>query len=194
VTSVFLRTRLKLAGLIDRITSEKVPYESEGNPDSGQGRLPTAEQAEQLIRDRSPDLVAAVAEGLEAAHGAELAGAERGKEGVRSLLRQLAVTGIRADFESVYAHIYGSQIAALRTLRATTSGAAREALEPHLTEVKRDLRLPSWIHALSYEDWLGYLQRNGLVEHGSDHFCQITPKGIGFLDYVEGLGYPPKGF
>jgi hypothetical protein len=156
--------------------------------------LPTDDEAEQLIRDRSPDLVSAVAERLQAKHAAELAEPQRDEEGLQSLLRRLATTGIRADFESVYAHIYGSQIAALRTLRATPVGATREALEPHLAEVKHDLRLPSWIHALSFEDWLGYLQRNGLAELGADDLYHITPKATGFLDYVDGLGYPPRSF
>jgi hypothetical protein len=129
---------------------------------------------------------------LQAEHAAEAE--QPAQETTQSLLRQLAVTRIRADFESIYAHSYGSQIAALRTLRATPAGATKETLEPHLAQVKRDMKLPSWIHALSFEDWLGYLQRSGLAELGADGLCHITPKGTAFLDYVEGLGYPPKSF
>jgi hypothetical protein len=182
---------MRLGGLVDWIRGPKL-FGQELASDPGRAQSVTGEEAENLITTSSADLVAIVLDRLQAEDAAQAE--QPAQETAQLLLRQLAVTRIRADFESIYAHVYGSQIAVLRTLRATPTGATRETLEPHLAQVKRDLKLASWIHGLSFEAWLGYLLRNDLVEIGPDDLYRIATKGAGFIDYVEGLGYPPKTF
>ena len=194
---VFSRYRKKLGDLASRVSSKNFPVGGEAGLESGQGPSATAEQAENLIAERAPELVSTVVEKLQAEHAAELAqGQQQAQELIQRLLRELAVIEIRADFESIYAHIYGSQVAALRALRTMSDGATRESVEAHLTEVKSDgtMRHVAWLQTLPFEAWFGYLERNGLAEAGADELCRITTKGTGFLGYIEGLGYEPKSF
>jgi hypothetical protein len=194
---VLSRYRKKLGDLVYRASSKNLSFGAEAGLKSGQGQSVTDEQAENLISERAPELVSTVFERLQAERAAELAqGQQQAQELIQRLLRQLAVTEIRAAFESIYAHIYGSQVAALRALRTMSDGATRESVEAHLTEVKSDgtMRHVAWLQTLPFEAWFGYLERNGLAEAGADELCRITTKGTGFLGYIEGLGYEPRSF
>jgi hypothetical protein len=189
VTVVFSRSREKLGDLLFRISSKNFPVGEEVGVKSGQGPSVTDEKAENLIAEKAPELVSTVFERLQAEHAMELAqGQPQAHELIQRLLRQLAVTEIRAAFESIYAHIYGSQVAALRALGATSDGATRESVEAHLTEVKSDgtMRHVAWLQTLAFEAWFGYLQRNGLAEVGAGELYRITTKGTGFLGFIEG--------
>ena len=89
--------------------------------------------------------------------------------------------------------IYGSQIGALRSLRAAAAGLPRAPVEAHLDQAKQNsiefLRPRS-----TFTEWFGFLERNDLTTAGDDGLYRITPKGVGFLTYIEGLGYPPRIF
>jgi IS30 family transposase len=133
-----------------------------------------------------------VIESLQAEHAVELGQAEQqAHDVIGRLLRKLATSEIRAHFESIYARIYGSQVAALRTLREAPSGAPRASVEAHLAQVKNDVstRPVVWVQGLSFEEWFGYLQQQGLAEVGADQRSHITTMGTGSLAYIEGLGY-----
>jgi hypothetical protein len=189
----FRRYRSRLGDLIDRISREPLPAEVQAGLEPAQGSSVTDEEAEALIHQSAPELVSTVIESLHA----ELA-AEPGQSDavIQRLLRQLAIAEIRADFESIYARIYGSQIAALKSLRATPDGASRASVEAHLAEVKDNvnMRLLAWLQSLPFEEWFGYLQQHGLAEVDADERYQITTVGAGFLAYIEGRGYAPKSF
>lgn len=197
LVSVFWRPGSKLGDLIDRVRREKLPLELEVGLESAQKSSVTDEEAEDLINQKAPELVSTVIESLQAEHAGELGQAEQqAHDVIERLLRKLATTEIRADFESIYARIYGSQVAALQTLREAPNGAPRASVEAHLAQVKNDVgtRLVVWLQSLPFEEWFGYLQRQGLAEVGADQRYHITTMGAGFLAYIEGLGYARKSF
>src|SRR5215210_6517534 len=162
----------KLGDLIERIRPPKPQLELEVAPESAQRSSVTAAEAEAVIDQKAPELVATAIERLRADHAAELGQAER-------LLRQLAITEIRADFESIYARIYGSQVVALRTLRAAPDGAARAAVEAPLAEAKHEVstRLVVWLQSLPFDEWFGYLRQQGLAEVDAEQRYRITTAG-----------------
>jgi hypothetical protein len=175
----------------------KFGFEDELSREPGQRPSVTDAEAENLIREKAPEHLSTVIESLQANHGVEIAQAqEPAQELIQNLIRQLAAARIRADFEWIYAQIYGSQVAALWTLRETPNGAAREPVEAHLAQVKHNvnMRLVIWLQTLPFEAWFGYLQSNGLAEVGTDERYHLTIKGMGFLGYIDGLGYAPKSF
>lgn len=195
LVSVFWRSGSKRGNLIDRMRKERLPLELDVGLESAQRSSVTAEEAETLIHQKAPELVSTVIESLEAEHAVELGQAEQQAHGViERLLRKLATSEIRADFEWTYARIYGSQVAALQTLREAPNGAPRASVEAHLAQVKNDvsMRLVVWLQSLSFEEWFGYLQQQGLAEVGADQRYRITTTGAGFLAYIEGLGYARK--
>jgi hypothetical protein len=196
LVSAFWRPGSKLGNLIGRI-GENVAPESQVDTASAQASSVTDEEAEALIDQRAPELVSTVIANLQAEHAVKLEQAQHEAQAViQRLLRRLAITEIRADFESIYGRIYGSQVAALRTLRAAPNGAARASVEAHLAHVKSNvnLRLVLWLETLRFEEWFGYLQQQGLAEVDTDERYHITTRGACFLAYIEGLGYPLKTF
>jgi hypothetical protein len=153
------------------------------------------ETADTLIDQRAAELVeGAVGELREEYETALAVTQQQSSEVIERLLTQVATTELRADFESIYAHIYESQVAALRTIRATPTGAHRISLEAHLSQAKTVWGAAPWFQVLTYEDWIGFLLRNGLAEIGDDGLYRITPKGAAYLGYTEGLGYPARLF
>jgi hypothetical protein len=197
LVSVFWRSGSKLGNLIDRLRREKLPLELEVGLESAQRSCLTDEEAEALINQKAPELVSTTIESLQAEHTGELGQPEQQVHDViERLLRKLATTEIRADFESIYARIYGSQVAALQTLREAPNGAPRASVEAHLAQVKNDVstRLVVWLQSLPFEEWFGYLQQQGLADVGADQRYHITTMGAGFLAYIEGLGYARKSF
>jgi hypothetical protein len=197
LVSAFWRPGSKLGDLIARLRREPFPLGQEVGLGSAQGSSVTNEAAEDLIDRTAPELVATVIESLRTEHAGELGQAEqRAHDVIERLLRKLAITEIRADFESIYARIYGSQVAALETLREAPNGAQKASVEAHLARVKHDvnMRVVVWLESLSFEKWFGYLQQQGLAEVGADQRYYITSMGSGFLAYVEGLGYVGKRF
>ena len=197
LVSVFSRPGSKLGNLIDRLRREKPPLDPHVVVESAQRSSVTDDEAEALIHREAPALVSTVIERLQAEYAAELGQAEQQTQGVNErLLRRLATTEIRADFESIYARIHGSQVAALETLREAPDGTPRASVEAHLAQVKSDvsMRLVVWLQSLSFEEWFGYLQEHGLAEVGAGQRYHITTMGAGFLAYIEGLGYARKSF
>jgi hypothetical protein len=188
---------VKLAELIDRMRRAKLEVGPQVAPESAQRSSVTDEEAETLIQQRAAELVSTVIERLRAEHAAEFGQADQEAQAlIEVLLRKLATTEIRADFESIYARIYGSQVAALRTLGAAPNGASRASVEAHLAQVKNDVseRLVVWLQSLPFEEWFGYLQQQGLAEVDAAERYHITAMGVGFLAYIDGLGYARKSF
>jgi hypothetical protein len=171
LVSVLWRSGSKLGNLIDRVRREKLPLELHVGLESAQRSSVTDEEAGTLINQKAPELVSTTIESLQAEHAGELGQAEQqAHDVIERLLRKLATTKIRADFESLYARIYGSQVAALQTLREAPNGAPRASVEAHLAQVKNDVstRLVVWLQSLPFEEWFGYLQQQGLAEVGAD--------------------------
>lgn len=185
----FRRYREHIGRLLDRIQSVSGPLGTGaqfGSPVE-QGE-PDEDAAAQLIDDET-ELIDYIIE----QHQAEMAQTqEQAQDVIDRLLNQLATTELRADFEFIYGRIYESQIAALRTLRASPGGASRASVEAHFLQIKAGLPNVAWLQALSFEDWFGFLPRNELALVGVDGLYRITPKGMGFLSYIEGLSYPPR--
>jgi hypothetical protein len=197
LVSVFRRSGSKLGNLIDRLRREEPPLGFQVGLEPAQRSSVTDEEAETLIGQKAPELVSSVIESLRAEHAVEVGQAEQqAHDVIERLIRKLATTEIRAHFESIYARIYGSQVAALRTLREAPNGAPRASVEAHLGQVKNDVssRVVVWLQSLSFEEWFGYLQQQGLAEVGADQRYHITTMGAGFLAYVDGLGYAHKSF
>jgi hypothetical protein len=187
------------------VRREKFPLELEVGLESVQRSSVTDQEAEALINQKAPELVSTTIASLQAEHAVELGQAEQqAHDVIERLLRKLATTEIRADFESIYARIYGSQVAALQTLREAPNGAPRASVEAHLAQVKNGVgtRLVLWLQSLPFEEWFGYLQQQRLAEVGADQRSEvgadqryyITTMGAGCLAYSEGLGYARKSF
>ena len=104
---------------------------------------------------------------------------------------------LRADFEYVWGRIYGSQIAALRVLRAMSpAGVERDGLEANLRAVKAQFPALQWVQNLPFERWFAFLEQNDLATRAADaaDLFHVTPKGTGFLTYIEALAYPNRLF
>jgi hypothetical protein len=197
LVSGFRRSGSKLGNLIDRLRREEPPLGLQVGLGPAQRSSVTDEEAETLISQKAPELVSTVIESLRAEHAVEVGQAEQqAHDVIERLIGKLATTEIRAHFESIYARIYGSQVAALRTLREAPNGAPRASVEAHLGQVKNDIssRVVVWLQSLSFEEWFGYLQQQGLAEVGADQRYHITTMGAGFLAYIDGLDYAQKSF
>lgn len=185
----FWRYRDHVGRLLDRIQSVSGPLGTGahfGSP-AEQG-APDEDAAVQLVDEQTELIDYIIHE-----HQVQLAQTqEQAQDVINRLLNQLATTELRADFEFVYGRIYESQIAALRTMRATPEGAPRVSVEAHLFQIKAAYPNVAWLQNLSFEDWFGFLQRNELAELGLDGLYRIAPKGMGFLSYIEGLSYPSR--
>jgi hypothetical protein len=187
-----------IGGLIDRIRFLKAPW-LEAGFHGPQQQLAGDEEAAVERVEESKELVQAYQEEDEA-HEAQVMEARLEREYLR---RRLAVTEIQLDFERIYRVIYGSQIAALRSLRAAPEGSLpRGFLESHLALSKATWTAFPHIQNLTFEEWLGFLVRNELVsvpvandlasvlaQHDT-----ITQKGAAFLDYIDLLRLPARIF
>lgn len=185
----FRRYRDHVGRLLDRIQSVSGPLGTgaQFSAPAEQGE-PDEDAAAQLI-DEETELIDYIIE----QHQVELAQTqEAAQDVIDRLLNQLATTELRADFEFIYGRIYESQVAALRTLRATPDGAARLSVEAHLLQIKAGYPNVAWLQSTTFEDWFGFLTRNEVAEVGIDGLYRITPKGMGFLAYIEGLSYPAR--
>ncbi len=193
---VFWRYHKKIGELIDRISSLKLPGGEVGfYQQAAVGVEWDDDTADALIDLRAAELVEGAVDELRTEYETQLATThQQTSEVIERLLNQLATTELRADFESIYAHIYESQVAALRTIRATPAGTHRISLEAHLSQAKTVWGAVPWFQALTFEDWIGFPLRNVLAEVGTDGLYRITPKGLGYLAYTEGLGYPARLF
>jgi hypothetical protein len=191
---VFWRYHLQIAGLIDRVSSLKLPGGEASFYQQGVA-VWTEETADEVIDQRAAELVEDAVDELRTEYATQLATTQQQlSQVIERLLNQLATTELRADFESIYAHIYESQVAALRTMRATPTGSHRISLEAHLSQAKAIWAAVAWFQALTFEDWIAYPIRSALAEHGSDDLYRATPKGLGYLAYTEGLSYPARLF
>jgi hypothetical protein len=80
----------------------------------------------------------------------------------RILVRFLAGATIALEFERIYADIWGSQIASLQFLNSASPGVASTRLQPAYDRAAK--QWPAFYKNYSFENWLGFLERNGLVE------------------------------
>ena len=117
-------------------------------------------------------------------------GAERRRERENAqnqeLQQALFVSRIETAFERVYRVIYGSQMKALMELSTTPTGLAREGLSKHIP-------LGAIIaNVMTFEQWIGYLERTGLVET-QGQIVVISEIGKQFLLYVERQQYAELG-
>jgi len=108
-----------------------------------------------------------------------------GGERERVLIRLLAGFSIIQAFEKAYMLIWGSQIAALQSLNSSGSIDA-ELLRPWYDQAAAgETELYA---AYTFEQWLGFLQRNSLIIWDSGR-VQITVEGREFLKYLLHQGY-----
>jgi hypothetical protein len=103
---------------------------------------------------------------------------------------------IALEYERVYNAIYGSQIAALRLFKDSPDGLRKEQLQEHVTRVKETFAFVAWVQTLTFNGWIGFLLIKLLVENPppDSNVYKITPKGSGFLDYIDTAKYPLKMF
>jgi hypothetical protein len=180
--------------LIDRIRHVRALGTELGFSDAPQQELAAAEEAAEELADARVGPIAAMYEQELEAQALE-AQAER-----TQLLRLVAVKDIQLDYERIHRIIYGSQIAALRALRSGQGGTlSRADLEPHLARSKSLWTAVAVIQNLTFEQWIGYLASHGLVEAtagiaaaAAGGAYRITPKGEGYLDYIDVLGLPTR--
>jgi hypothetical protein len=110
-TYAFWRWGKHIGPLIDRIKTVKAPGIEVGFE-------PQPQDDEDAAEARAEESVEGMAELVDAYEQALADQAEEAQEQQLALGRQLAVTQIQLDYERTYRVIYGSQIAALRALRA----------------------------------------------------------------------------
>jgi hypothetical protein len=185
----FLRYRDNIGRLIDRVVSVKVPGATlDLQPTQTQHEVDDA-VAETLI-DEQFELV----EGVRAEYVRRLAEEQvQQTELTNYLLTELATKELQVDFERIYRIIWGSQIAALRSLRAAPAGLPRTPIEAHLSQAKQttiEILRPK----ATFEEWFSFLESTDLATASPDGLYRIKPKGVGFLTYIEGLAYPPRLF
>ena len=96
------------------------------------------------------------------------------------LQRSLADTRLMAAHEFIYNRIFGSQIIALRTLNERSSCTVAEAREFWQNFAQQ---FPEMYPAYSFEQWLDFLVRNGLVNR-QGHLLNVSVFGRDFLIYL----------
>ena len=103
------------------------------------------------------------------------------------LVRHLAATQLNLYFEKVNSVIWGSQIHLLQELNSKTLPVPAESLLPFYEIAAK--KYPKPYEDYTFEDYLRYLQVNGLVviNEGSDY--QITELGSEFLQYLAKTGH-----
>ena len=182
----------KIGPLIDRIRSVKVPGAELGFAAPGQQNVGADDLAEDALAHAEiiDLLVNDFEQRLEARH---LQAAEERTE----LLRHIAIKDLQLDYEREYRVIYGSQISALRALAATPAGLDRAALQAILDQTKTTYSWAEWLQGLSFDNWIGFLFLEDLIGYpnglGQDPIT-ITPKGVGFLAYIDAGRFPPRVF
>jgi len=182
------RYRDNVGGLIDRINSLKGPLGTAVGFDPAQPQQQLDASAAETLIDEQEELIESVRHEYEERLAEEQV---QQAELTSYLLNELAAKELQVDFERIYRVIYGTQVAALRALRAAPAGLPRAAVEAPLEQAKQssiELLRPR----VTFADWFGFLERNDLATAGDDGLYRITPKGVGFLTYIEGLGYPPR--
>lgn len=105
---------------------------------------------------------------------------------VDRLVRLLAEARITAAFEAAYRVIFGSQIQGLRTLNERGGAVLEGEVRKYFEEVSA--KFPDVYGSFSFEEWLGFLLRQGLVERGAK--INITPLGIDFLHFLTARQLP----
>ncbi len=198
VVYLLRRYGTQFGGLIDRIKTVKVFGTEMGFTEAAdQQRAAADEEAAEGTLDDNPD-DAELIDQLTESYEQRLAEQQlEAAEERRRLLRQVAVKSLQVEYEQIYRVIYGSQIAALRSIRASPDEIApREALEAHMNQVKSTLTLIPFVQAMTFETWIGYLVTSGLAiqrEEDRDTY-RITSKGSGFLDYIDAGRFPRRVF
>lgn len=189
----FNRYRDHVGRLLDRINSFKAPL--------GLGELgfepnqQIAGEEDEADFDFEDDVVALAEAGVRVEYEGRLEELQNQQQAqLDYLFEQIAIKDLSLDYERIYRVVYGSQVSALRSMRATPEGVPRGVLEAHLDQAKQTLTAVPWIQRLTFEDWFGFLQRSGLALVALDGLYRITSKGTGFLFYIESHGYPARIF
>jgi len=190
---LFWRYNEHIGRLIDKVRSVKALGTEWGFAAPGQQTVEGDEAAEEAVVDADiiDVLVSDFEQRLEERH-------LQAEEERAELLRHIAIKDLQLDFERTYRVIYGSQIAALRALRATgLDGLERASLNALLDQAKATWSVVPWLQGLSLDAWLGFLFFEDLIAYpngvGRDPVT-ITPKGGGFLDYIDAGRFPPRIF
>lgn len=106
------------------------------------------------------------------------------KEWVDRLARALAEASLSIEFERTYRTIFGSQIAALKSMNGphvTSSQALRSFYD---AAVKN---FPEAYSNYSFEDWARYLLISGVAINDNENW-RVTDKGLDFLRYMLNTG------
>jgi hypothetical protein len=107
----------------------------------------------------------------------------------RELLDFSAAIWIISYFERSYLSIYGSQLAALRGLNSGgLEGLSVEQLRSFF-DIAASLHAEFYTN-ISFEQWIGFLERSQLVTHLSNGNIGISINGRSFLKYLINQGYP----
>ena len=118
---------------------------------------------------------------------------EQHQQTLEQLTRDLISAQVELDFERIYRLILGSQIRALQALRDAHPGSApRSLIEPIFESARAQapLALGTW----TFEQWIGFLLRQSVVEQLGDGMFRITQKGLAFVAYLEVASLPAKLF
>jgi hypothetical protein len=112
------------------------------------------------------------------------------EETARILIRHLAVTQLLYRVESLYRGIFGSQISVLKILNER--GPQLEiALRPLFEKARR--RSPRFYGEYSFDDWIGFLLKQGCVlKKSEDGAYAITIFGQRFLEFLIYIKAPKK--
>lgn len=104
------------------------------------------------------------------------------------LIRHLAVARLGRSFEQTYRIIFGSQIAALKALEATSSGTtSRKEAEDYFEGVKA--RFPDFYEKSTFDEWVRYPIVVGLIEEIADQI-KLTAMGRDFIRYIDDTKLP----
>jgi hypothetical protein len=182
--------RGKIGDLLDRIRTMKGPLDTSIGLDApAQQRDPEAvEEAESYVEEHVDELEVeqdVEVEGEDAGRGDDIAHLD--VDEVQQLRDQLVFKDMLLDFERIWNAIYGSQVHALRVLRAAPEGAPRQSLEPIFEEAKKR-GLPA---TLAFEDWMQFLLAptnttdQGLVFIDAAGNYRLSTRGRAFVGYVD---------
>ena len=113
----------------------------------------------------------------------------RGAEREQFIVRAWARAAIELHFERVWAGIYRSQFDALEFLNAVPEGILRDQLKQPFYDAAA-LRYPDTYANYTFDQWLGFLVRSGLVSVEGNNVV-LNLDGREFLAFAVRCGYTP---
>lgn len=97
------------------------------------------------------------------------------------LVRALAATYIRFQFEILYQSIWHSQVKSLQFINGRAEGVVPADLTPFFDEAKK--QWPSFFEHYMFDQWFGYMRSQSLVTEIAGR-CFISVRGREFLKYL----------